>query len=129
MDYYSHSGYDNYYDYYNDSDYYTLDDHQSLRIIFTNEVYLAAVKLMPYSYYHLQAESICVYAGQTGTDSVGCIYDYDEFDNDDYTFLSIESQMIPTQQILIEFNISSVDSYSSYSATLRELQVDYFYKG
>jgi len=76
---------------------------------------------MPYSYgSSLYSDSICVYAGQTATDSVGCINREDEFEA--YDMLWIDAQMLPTQQIFIEFN-------GSEYGILRELQVDYYYTG
>jgi len=113
--------YDKYYDYLNDEDYgYTLGNYHWLRIMFSKEVLLKTVKLMPIDSGDLLADSICVYAGLTATDSVGCINREDEFE--DYTLFSIEAQMIPTQQILIAFN-------GSWVGAVRQLEFDYYYKG
>ena len=65
---------------------------------------------------YLYAQSICFYGGLTATDLLRCIYNGDyEYD---YQILSIEGNMLPTQQILIQFN-------GAKYGYVRELEVDY----
>jgi len=98
-----------------------MNGYEWLRITFHREVFLKAVKLIPYSYGStFYSDSICVYAGQTATDPIGCINDGDEFER--FELLSMKAQMIPTQQILIEFN-------ESRRALLHELEIDYYNEG
>ena len=74
-----------------------------MRVRFTNEVYVTDVKLR-LTFNHASAEIVCVYAGQTASDSLGCInmHEYGELLNEH--FVAFDADMLPTRELLIEFN-------------------------
>ena len=73
---------------------------------------------MPYRSDNIFAESICLYGGLTGSDLLGCINDDDKGLFETYELLAFEAQMLPTRQILIEFNNANY-------GLLRELEIEY----
>jgi len=87
-----------------------------LRITFTNEVLLDQVKLILAYRHNIYADTVCIYAGQTGGDALGCIYNNDDFETEEV--LPIDGHMLATRQIFIEFN-------GARNGVVRELEVDY----
>ena len=64
----------------------------------------------------IYADTVCIYGGLAAADLIGCINDDDY--NVIYLLLTVEAHMLPTTEMLIEFN-------GAHGGYVRQLEINY----